>query len=158
MFERQLWHVTKQCFTWTKLPLQHVNVNEASWIGFQTYIFRSKVPSNCRKSHFRDPNFKMGFQTYIFFSKVPSKCRKYRFRDPNFKTVSSTHAPGSPYNYHYDLPLTKIMATTVSLHACILSNNRRSVCLQKTILCEWNISIRINISVYKVIQEDGTNV
>ena len=28
---------------------------------------------------------KTGFQTYIFCSKVPSKCRKFHFRDPNFK-------------------------------------------------------------------------
>ena len=32
-----------------------------------------------------DTLLKMGFQTFIFCSKVPSKCRKCRFRDPNFK-------------------------------------------------------------------------
>ena len=41
----------------------------------------------------------MGFQTYIFCSKVPSKCRKCRFRDPNFKIFSGGHAPGPPYNF-----------------------------------------------------------
>ena len=30
----------------------------------------------------------MGFETYIFSSKVLSKCRKCRFRDPNFKKFS----------------------------------------------------------------------
>ena len=60
----------------------------------KTYIFCSK----CRKCHFRDPNFKMGFQTYIFCSKVPSKCRKCRFRDPNFKKFQGGNAPGPPYN------------------------------------------------------------
>ena len=58
-------------------------------MGFQTYIFCSKVPSKGRKCRFRDPNFKMGFQTYIFCSEVPSKCRKCRFRDPNFVTMAS---------------------------------------------------------------------
>ena len=68
-------------------------------MGFQTYIFCSKVPSKCRKYRFRDPNFKMGFQPNIFCSKVPSKYRKYRFRDPNFKTISGGHAPGPPYDF-----------------------------------------------------------
>ena len=81
-------------------------------MGFQTYIFRSKVPSKCRKCHFRDPNYKIGFQTYIFCSKVPSKCRKCRFRDPNFKKVPGGHDPG-PLQLcrHYGLPLNKILAT-----------------------------------------------
>ena len=35
----------------------------------------------------------MGFQTYIFCSKVPSKCRKCRFRDPKFQKISGGHAP-----------------------------------------------------------------
>ena len=64
----------------------------------KTYIFCSKVPSKCRKCHFRDPNLKMGFQIYIFCSKVPSKCRKCRFRDPNFKHFSGGNAPGPSYN------------------------------------------------------------
>ena len=42
----------------------------------------------CRKCRFRDPNSKMGFQTYIFCSKVPSKCRKCCFRDPKFQIAS----------------------------------------------------------------------
>ena len=66
----------------------------------KTYIFCSKVPSKCRKCHFRDANFKMGFQTYIFCSKVPSKCRKCRFKDPNFNCVVIMASP-----------LTKILAT-----------------------------------------------
>ena len=65
-------------------------------MGFQTYIFCSKVPSKCRKCRFRDPNFKMGFQTYIFCSKVPSKCRKCRF-------VTG-------------FPLTKILATPLDMY------------------------------------------
>ena len=68
-------------------------------MGFQTYIFCSKVSSKCRKCRFRDPNFKMGFQTYIFCSKEPSKCRKCRFRDPNFKKTRGDGAcPRTPYN------------------------------------------------------------
>ena len=67
-------------------------------MGFQTYIFCSKVPSKCRKCRFRDPNFKMGFQTYIFWSEVPSKCRKCRFRDPNFKKFQGRLAPRLSYN------------------------------------------------------------
>ena len=67
------------------LPLGTSETDILLKMGFQTYIFCSKVPSKCRKCHFRDPNFKMAFQTYIFCSKVPSKCRKFRFRDPNFK-------------------------------------------------------------------------
>ena len=71
------------------------------------------MPSKCRKCHFRDPNFKMGFQTYIFCSKVPSKCRKCRFRDPNFKKIMAGECPRTPLQLcpHYGLPLTKILAT-----------------------------------------------
>ena len=86
-------------------------------MGFQTYIFCSKVLSKCRKCRFRDPNFKMGFQTYIFCSKVPSKCRKFRFRDPNFKNLSGVACPRTPLQLcrHYGLPLTKILATLLTV-------------------------------------------
>ena len=45
-----------------------------------------------------DTLLKMGFQTYIFCSKVPSKCRKCRFRQPNFKIFSGGMPPDPPYN------------------------------------------------------------
>ena len=56
-------------------------------------------PGKSENIFWRDTLFKMGFQTYIFCSKVPSKCRKCRFRDPNFKIFSGGHAPGPPYNF-----------------------------------------------------------
>ena len=72
MFERQLWHVTKQCFTWTKLPLQHVNVNEASWIGFQTYIyFAQKCPQIAGKAISETQISKWDFKPIYFSQKYP---------------------------------------------------------------------------------------
>ena len=45
----------------------------------------------------RDTLLKVGFQTYIFCSKVPSKCMKCSFRDPNFKNFPvGRHVPGTP--------------------------------------------------------------
>ena len=74
------------------------------------------MPSKCKKCHFRDPHFKMGFQTYIFCSKVPSKCRKCHFRDPNFKTFPGGACHWTPLQlcHHYGLPLTKILATPLT--------------------------------------------
>ena len=37
-----------------------------------------------------DTLFKMGFQTYIFCSKVPSKCRKCHFRDTHTGYIEVT--------------------------------------------------------------------
>ena len=75
----------------------------------KNYIFCLKVPSKCRKCHFRDPNFKMGFQTYIFCSNVPSKCRKCRyFSETQISKNFRTHLQ---LCRHYGLPLTKILAT-----------------------------------------------
>ena len=121
----------------------------------KTYIFCSKVPSKCRKCHFRDPNFKMGFQTYIFCSKVPSKCRKCRFRDPNFKQFPGGECPRTPLQLcrHYDLPLTKILATplyTVFIHGLFLRQNQSWLSYTVTVLgclrpplfvCHPNLSI-----------------
>ena len=61
----------------------------------------------------RDTLLKMGFQTYIFCSKVLSRCRKCHFRDPNFKKNSRGACPQTPLQLcrHYGLPLTKILAT-----------------------------------------------
>ena len=88
-----------------------------SKMGFQTYIFCSKVSSKCRKCRFRDPNFKMGFQTNIFCAKVSSKCRKCRFRDPNFKNIFGVACPRPTLQLyrHYGLPLTKILATPLNV-------------------------------------------
>ena len=59
----------------------------------------------------------MGFQTYIFCSKVPSKCRKCRFRDRNFKKCPGGACPRTPLQLcrHYGLPLTKILATPLTM-------------------------------------------
>ena len=53
-----------------------------------------------------DTLLKMGFQTYIFCSKMPSKCRECRFRDPNFKNFRG-NMPPDPIElcHHYRLPL-----------------------------------------------------
>ena len=63
-----------------------------------------------------DTLLKMGFQTYIFCSNVPSKCRKCRFRDPKFK-IFPGGMPRTPLQLcrHYGLPLTKILATPLSI-------------------------------------------
>ena len=53
-------------------------------IGFQPIYFAQNAGNAVSETQ----NFKMGFETYIFSSKVLSKCRKCRFRDPNFKKFS----------------------------------------------------------------------
>ena len=54
----------------------------------------------------------MGFQTYIFCSKVPSKCRKCCYRDQNFKKFRGSMPPDPPTIVSSLWPpLTKILAT-----------------------------------------------
>ena len=65
------------------------------------------------KVFWRDTLLKMGFQTYIFCSKVPSKCRKCRFRDPNF--CGPCPRTALQLCWHYSLPLTKILATPLNI-------------------------------------------
>ena len=89
----------------TFTPVAYLGGDALLKMGFQTYIFCSKVPSICRKCRFRDPNFKMGFQTYI-----PQNAGN---------AVSETQISnnlwggGKPLQLcrHYGLPLTKILAT-----------------------------------------------
>ena len=60
----------------------------------------------------RDTLLKIGFQTYIFCSKVPSKCRKCCYRDQNFKKFRGSMPPDPPTIVSSLWPpLTKILAT-----------------------------------------------
>ena len=58
----------------------------------------------------------MGFQTYIFCSNVPSECRKCRFRDPKLNRDPNPNRTRLQLCRHYGLPLTKILATLLSAH------------------------------------------
>ena len=77
------------------MPLINYHVRR-SWMNKSWRENETKYRNICQK--WRDTLLKIGFQTYIFCSKVLSKCRKCRFRDPNFKKFSGVHAPGPPYN------------------------------------------------------------
>ena len=83
----------------------------------------------------RDTLLEMGFQTYIFCSKVPSKCRKCRFRDPNFKKFPGGHAPGPPYNCVVTMasPSLKSWLRHCFVQCSLFDTNSRS----KTYKCMW---------------------
>ena len=70
----------------------------------------------------------MGFQTYIFCSKVPSKCRKCRFRNPNFKKFPRG-IPPAPLQLcrHYGLPLTKLVATKMFIWKINIKTRRKTL-------------------------------
>ena len=54
-------------------------------VSVTKYLYLCVVRKKVRKHFLTRTLLEMGFQTYIFCSKVPSKCRKCRFRDPNIK-------------------------------------------------------------------------
>ena len=105
---------TITAFTWTWQYPGQLDI----YTDISNSIFRgawSRAPSLGTSE--TDTLLKMGFQTYVFYSKVPSKCRKCRFRDPNFKTFSGGACPRTPLQLcrHYGLRLTKILATPLIL-------------------------------------------
>ena len=98
---------------WTRLLVKEKQ--NLSICAVHSSVFRGgAVHSAVHSSVFwRDTLLKMGFQTYIFWSKVLSKCRKCGFRDPNFKKFSGGGGmPPDPLQLcrYYGLPLTKILA------------------------------------------------
>ena len=104
----------------------------------------------------------MWLKTLILCSKVPSKCRKCHFRDPKFKKFSGEHAPGPPYNCRqYGLPPNKILAMLLSergkewgLSQCLTLWSRTGwdgwdMCYGKMMVTRWRNVCRIRWRVWK---------
>ena len=110
-------------------------------IGFQTYIFCLKVHSKCRKCRFRDPKFQNGISKLYILLKSALKMQEMPFQRPKFqKKIFGGACPRTPLKLcrHYGLPLTKIVATPLTICYTIYWGNESFLCCQTcTALRHW---------------------